>query len=78
MDTGPPPPTQASGDPVAFIGLGASAGGLGALRRFFEHTPPDSGAAFIVVMHLSAEHKSRLAELLQTRTQMPVMQVRGE
>ena len=61
--------------PVAFVGLGASAGGLAALQRFFDHSPEDSGAAFIVVMHLSTEHKSQLAEILQLHTAMPVVQV---
>lgn len=62
-------------EPVAFIGLGASAGGLAALQHFFDHTPQDSGAAFIVVMHLSTEHESHLAELLQAHTEMTVLQV---
>ena len=48
---------------------------MAALQRFFDHTPEDSGAAFIVVMHLSAEHKSQLAEILQSHTKMPVVQV---
>ena len=34
--------------------------------------PPDSGAAFVVVLHLSPEHESHLAEVLQVVTRMPV------
>ncbi len=48
---------------------------MAALQRFFDHTPQNSGAAFIVVMHLSTEHKSQLAEILQSHTAMPVVQV---
>jgi two-component system CheB/CheR fusion protein len=37
------------------VGIGASAGGLAALKRFFEYVPADSGLAFVVVVHLSPE-----------------------
>lgn len=58
------------------IGVGASAGGLQALRIFFEHMPSDSGVACVVVVHLSPEHESNLPALLQQYTRMPVVQVR--
>jgi hypothetical protein len=35
------------------VGIGTSAGGLAALRTFFEHVPEDSGLAFVVIVHLS-------------------------
>ncbi len=57
------------------IGIGASAGGLAALRTFFAHVPEESGLAFVVVVHLSPEHKSHLADLLQPHVKMPVQQV---
>ncbi|HKE48049.1 MAG TPA: chemotaxis protein CheB [Rhodanobacteraceae bacterium] len=60
------------------VGLGGSAGGIQALRTFFEQMSPDSGLAFVVVLHLSAEHESTLAELLQRSTDMPVVQVQGK
>ena len=59
------------------VGIGASAGGLNALKRFFEHVPPDSGFAFVVVVHLSPEHKSYLPDLLQPVVGFPVRQVTG-
>lgn len=58
------------------VGLGGSAGGISALQAFFRQTPPDTGFAFVVVLHLSPEHESTLAELLQRTTAMPVTQVR--
>lgn len=58
--------------PKFVIGLGASAGGLDALEQFFDHAPVDSGAAFIVVMHLSRDFKSMLDELLARHTGMAV------
>ncbi|MEQ8847499.1 CheR family methyltransferase [Botrimarina sp.] len=60
---------------VPIVGIGASAGGLAALKQFFAHVPGDSGAAFVVVVHLSPDHKSHLAELLQPHVRMPVQQV---
>jgi len=54
------------------VGLGASAGGLDAFKAFFSHMPPTSGMAFILVQHLSPEHKSMLVELVRTSTSMPV------
>jgi two-component system, chemotaxis family, CheB/CheR fusion protein len=57
------------------VGIGASAGGLSALKRFFEHIPLDSGLSFVVVVHLSPEHKSMLPDLLQPSAKFPVRQV---
>lgn len=54
------------------VGIGASAGGLHALEELLTATPPNLGMAFVVIMHLDADHKSILAELLQRRTKMPV------
>jgi two-component system, chemotaxis family, CheB/CheR fusion protein len=57
------------------VGIGASAGGFTALKEFFAHVPPDSGLAYVVVVHLSPEHESHLAPLLQPYTQLEVHQV---
>ena len=57
------------------VGMGASAGGLGALLRFFEHMPASNGMAFVVILHLSPTHESNAAEILQRVTKMPVIQV---
>jgi two-component system CheB/CheR fusion protein len=67
------PPPRAASFPV--IGLGASAGGLQALKDFFTHMPAESGMAFVVIMHLSPKHESHAAALLQATTEMPVTQV---
>lgn len=60
---------------VQVVGIGASAGGVHTLEQFFECMPADSRLAFVVILHLSPEHESNLAELLQRRTVMPVIQV---
>lgn len=61
---------------LSVVGIGASAGGLRALQAFFHALPTDSGLTFVVVVHLSPEHESVLAELIQACTTMPVQQVR--
>lgn len=67
----------APNDEVTVVGMGASAGGLKALQDFFESLSGDTGMAYVVITHLHPEHESHLAELLQTRTRMPVLQVTG-
>jgi two-component system, chemotaxis family, CheB/CheR fusion protein len=62
-------------DNLMLVGIGASAGGVEALMRFFERLPADAGMAFVVILHLSPEHESRLAEVLRSKTRMPVEQV---
>lgn len=60
---------------LSVVGIGASAGGLAPLRTFLSALPPDTGMTFVVVTHLSPQHESILAELLQPHTPMPVQQV---
>ena len=57
------------------VGIGASAGGLAALTTLLGGLPPDTGLAYVVVIHLSPEHDSQLAELLQPHVQIPIQQV---
>ena len=57
------------------VGIGASAGGIRALREFFDGVTEDSGMAYVVILHLSPQHQSNLPELLQNRTMLPVTQV---
>jgi two-component system, chemotaxis family, CheB/CheR fusion protein len=57
---------------VQVVGIGASAGGLDALKDFFTAMPPDSGMAFVVIQHLDPAHVSYMAELLAKHTTMAV------
>jgi two-component system CheB/CheR fusion protein len=61
--------------PFPVVGIGASAGGIQALTRFFENMPADSGMAFVVVVHLSAKHESHVDQILQRATRMRTSQV---
>ncbi len=66
-------------EPNCFVvGIGASAGGVTALRELFKHVQADSNMAFVVIQHLSPEHESSLPALLQTQTSIPVTQVTEE
>jgi two-component system CheB/CheR fusion protein len=55
--------------------LGASAGGVAALKSFFAHVDADLGVAFVVVVHLAPDHPSAMGEILATQTEMPVVQI---
>ena len=70
--TSPPPEP---GFPV--VGIGASAGGLAAFEAFFSAMPTDteSGMAFVLVQHLSPDHKSMLVDLVKRYTRMEVSEV---
>ena len=54
------------------VAIGASAGGIEAFRLFFEAMPADSGMGFVVVLHMSADRKSVLPEIIARWTAMPV------
>ncbi len=81
--TTPPTPAEAASSAtpahrVGVVGIGASAGGLEALERFFDGMPADTGLAFVVVQHLSPDHKSLMVELLSKHTPMRVCRVEDE
>ncbi|HEX2934824.1 MAG TPA: chemotaxis protein CheB [Bacteroidales bacterium] len=59
-------------DRFHIVGIGASAGGLEALEQFFMNMPENAGFAFVVIQHLSPDHKGMLGELLQRITKMQV------
>ena len=66
-EVGPNAAASVTADPVAspaatfpIVGIGASAGGLAAYEAFFGGLPEDQemGMAFVIVQHLSPDHKS--------------------
>lgn len=58
------------------VGIGASAGGLEALKSFVSKVSKKSGMAYIVVIHMSPDQPSILAELLQKDSLVPVTSAR--
>jgi two-component system CheB/CheR fusion protein len=62
-------------DNFLVVGIGASAGGVRALRNFFANVPAHTGMAYVVILHLSPDHDSQLAEVLQSVSLLPVTKV---
>lgn len=67
--------TRNTKNDLFIVGIGASAGGLEALKLFFDNSLPDSGMAYIVVQHLDPTHKSLLTELIGGHTKMKVVEI---
>ncbi|HEU4460037.1 MAG TPA: chemotaxis protein CheB [Methylibium sp.] len=73
----PAEPTELPDAPESsfpIVGIGASAGGLAAFESFFAAMPPDhdTGMAFVLVQHLSPDHKSVLVDIVGRYARMPV------
>ncbi len=67
--------TKKSPESFTVVAIGASAGGLEAIKQLLEHLSPDTGMAYIYMQHLSPDHKSILPELLSKSTKMKVQDV---
>jgi len=65
---------DAAGFPI--VGIGASAGGLETLNDFFSVMPPDCNMAFVVIQHLSPQHTSIMASLMDKHTKMSVREIK--
>ncbi len=66
--------TTQSSSPAYIVGIGASAGGLEAISTLFDNMPDNTGFAFIIIQHLSPDHKSLMVDLLSKHTAMPVIE----
>ncbi|MBB5699833.1 CheR family methyltransferase [Sphingomonas yantingensis] len=62
---------------VPIVGIGASAGGLEALREMLAPARLPTGLAFVVVQHLDPNHESMMAQLLDRNTSLAVLQSAG-
>ena len=60
--------------PQYIIGIGASAGGLEPIHELFDNMPDDTNFSFVVVQHLSPDHKSLMGELLAKHTSMNIVE----
>jgi two-component system CheB/CheR fusion protein len=70
------PGSAARATPFPVVGIGASAGGLAAFEAFFAATAAgdETGMAFVLVQHLSPDHKSMLVDLVKRCTRMQVFE----
>jgi two-component system CheB/CheR fusion protein len=64
--------TEKTAKRLPIVGLGASAGGLEALKSFFAEVSDYSGMAYIVIVHMSPKQPSMLPDLLQKVARIPV------
>ena len=69
------PAKRVEKDDFMITGIGASAGGIRAFQDFFQNVPANSGIAYVVILHMSPDHDSHLAQVLQATTKMRVTQV---
>ncbi len=61
--------------PLRWVGIGASAGGLEALRGFVRSLSPALPATYIVAQHMAPHHRSMLVEIISRETDIPVRDV---
>ena len=62
-------------DTVRIVAIGASAGGLEALKEFFNNVPANCELSFVIIQHLSPDYKSLMAELLAKNTMLPIYEI---
>lgn len=67
--------TNQNSSEFLYVGVGASAGGLDALKKFLSNIPENSGMAFIIVQHMDPTHKSGLVNILSHYTQLKVLEI---
>ncbi|MCA2009837.1 chemotaxis protein CheB [Tritonibacter mobilis] len=57
------------------VGVGASAGGLDAIKQLLSRVPANFPHSFVVIQHLSPDYKSLMTEILGRETQHKVVEV---
>lgn len=57
---------------MIIVGIGASAGGLEALRSLVPNLPIDDRVAYILAQHLDPKHSSMLVPILARETKLPI------
>jgi two-component system CheB/CheR fusion protein len=61
--------------PFHIVAIGASLGGLDAIIELLKNIPSNTGMAYIIVQHLSPNHKSFLSSILSKNTAMKVQEI---
>ena len=62
-------------DILAVVGIGASAGGLEALKEMVSAIPEDTGMCYVIVQHLAPDHPSIMDQLLSAHSMVPVIKI---
>lgn len=66
---------ETGSDAVSLVAIGASAGGLEPLEKFFESVSDTSKVAYVVVQHLSPDYRSMMNELLARKSNLPILHI---
>ncbi len=67
--------SKKTASPFPVAGIGASAGGLEAIKLLLQHLPDNTGIAYVIVQHLAPHFESILPKLLEKETSMKVHKV---
>ncbi len=62
--------------PFPIVGVGASAGGLEALKELLGAMPLNTGMAFVLIQHMDPTHESVLSKLLGAERACPLRRCR--
>lgn len=73
-----PPEKDKKESGLILVGIGASAGGLEALKQLLPKLPSGCEMAYVIVQHLAPNHRSMLVSLLKRETSMEVEEVRDK
>ncbi|MBF0369361.1 MAG: PAS domain S-box protein [Magnetococcales bacterium] len=65
-------------DKIFVVGIGASAGGLEALRPLVAKLPANAHMGYVVVQHMAPQYRSMMVELLARETKIPVMEIKDK
>ncbi len=65
-------PAQIANGEMFYVGIGASAGGLEALRLLVTNLPPQDNVTYVLAQHMSPDHRSMMVELLERETSLKV------
>ncbi len=72
-----PRPYNQSENDLVIVGIGASAGGLEALRGLLTGLPTDANIAYVIAQHLHPTHRSMLIDLLRAHTELEVVEAKN-
>ncbi|MBB3034826.1 chemotaxis protein CheB [Alteriqipengyuania lutimaris] len=56
------------------VAVGASAGGVEALKAFVAELPAETAASFVILQHLAPDHDSQLGDILTRAAKLPVLE----
>ena len=59
------------------VGIGASAGGLSAVKTFFDNMSSDKNISFVLIQHKSGAYKSSMGSILEKYTSMTIDQIQN-